>query len=343
MPDYFVFGGCLRSELTFPELTHTHGRVPDWMLRMGALSRNDDAEVISDVELSPTCRIRLTGGDGWFRYSHSCTGSFEVFADGRRILFEPAENGDLDGARADFVSRVLPYCVDHASITWLQGSAVRIGGGAVAFLGPSGSGKSTLAMALTRGGADHICDDTLPVDAGATPVIWPSDDIIRLCSDSRTRLASSARAIRRESDGKFVMTRRELGPDESSPASDAPASIRSPLAAIYVLKSSDPSPSDAPVARQLVPPSAAVSILMQNLKLGPLVTREAPARLLNQLCCIVQTVPVYELTVSRNWSVLGEVVEAVTAWHAYSGAAASCNTYFGVPHSSVVQSELISA
>ena len=134
MPDYFVFGGCLRSDLTFPELTHAHGRAPNWVLHRGTLSRNSDAEVISDVEHSPRCRIRLTRGDGWFRYFHSCTGSFEVFADGRRILFEPAKHGDLDRARADFVSRLLPYCVDHTSITWLHGSAVRIDEGAVSFL-----------------------------------------------------------------------------------------------------------------------------------------------------------------------------------------------------------------
>jgi len=316
MPDYFVFGGCLRSELTFPELTPAHGRVPNWMLRIGTLSRTDDAEVLSDVEVSPTCRIRLTVGDGWFRYSHSCTGSFEVFADGRRILFEPAEHGDLDGARADFISRVLLYCVDRASITWLHGSAVRIGGGAVAFLGAAGSGKSTLAMALTRGGADHICDDTLPVEAGVNPVIWPSDDVIRLHSDSRARLASSASAIRRESDGKFVMTRREVGSTPSSFPSDAWATTRCPLSAIYVLSSPDSSPNGAAVSRQLMTPTAAVSTLMQHLKLGPLITREAPARLLNQLFAIVQTVPVYELTVSRDWSLVDDVVERVTAWHA---------------------------
>ena len=126
MPDYFVFGGCLRSELTFPELTQAHGRAPDWFLRIGTLSRNDDAEVLSDVELSSTCRIRLTRGDGWFRYSHSCSGSFDVFAEGKRIFFEPAAHGDLNGARADFISRILLYCVDHTSITWLHGSAVGI-------------------------------------------------------------------------------------------------------------------------------------------------------------------------------------------------------------------------
>jgi len=161
MPDYSVFGGCLRSDLTFPDLTHAHDRTPNWMLRLGKLSKNGDADVLSDAELSPTCRIRLIRGDGWFRYSHSCTGSFEVFAEGRRILFERSAHGDLNGARADFVSRVLPYCVDHASLTWLNGSAVRIAGTAVAFQGPM-ERKSIIALALTHGGAGHTCEDTLP-------------------------------------------------------------------------------------------------------------------------------------------------------------------------------------
>lgn len=315
MPDYFVFGGCLRSELTFPELTHAHGCAPNWVLHRGTLSRNGDAEVVSDVELSPTCRIRLTCGDGWFRYFHSCTGSFEVFADGRRILFEPAEQGNLDGARADFVSRVLLYCVDHTSITWLHGSAVRIGEGAVAFLGPSGSGKSTMALALARAGAEHICDDTLPVEASGNPVVWPSDDIIRLCSDSRAQLASSASAIRRESDGKFVMTRREVAFGQSSSASVAPDYARRPLKAIYVLNPDESAQTGTTVSRRLVSPTTGIAVLMQHLKLRPVVSREDPVRLVKQLGAIVRAVPVYELTVSRDWSVVDEVVERLMSWN----------------------------
>jgi hypothetical protein len=315
MPDYFVFGGCLRSELTFPELTPAHGRAPNWILRMGTLSRNDDAEVLSDVGLSPTCRIKLTRGEGWFRYSHSCTGAFEVFAEGRRILFEPAKRGDLDGARADFISRVLLYCVDHASITWLHGSAVRVGGGTVAFLGASGSGKSTLALALARGGADHICDDTLPIEAGASPMVWPSDDIIRLCSDSRSHLASSASAIRRESDGKFVLTKREAGSGQSTSGGTG-ADARSPLSAIYVLNPRQSFDAGAAATRRIVSPTSAVAVLMQHLKLGPVVGREDPIRLVRQLGAIVRAVPVYDLSVARDWSRIEEVVDQVIGWHA---------------------------
>jgi hypothetical protein len=323
MPDYFIFGGCLRSEVSFPELTQIRDRTPNWILRMGTLSRTDDAEVLSDVELSSSCRIRVTRGEGWFRYSHSCTGSFEVFAAGRLILFEPSDKGDLDGARADFVSRVLLYCVGHGSITWLHGSAVCIGGGAVAFLGASGSGKSTLALALARGGADHICDDTLPVEAGLTPVIWPSDDIIRLCSDSRTRLASCASAIRRESDGKFVLTRRSVGSTQASFLSDGPGQARCPLSAIYLLNSAARFDNEDFVTRRLITPMSAVPALMQHLKLGPVVSCEDPARLLKQLGAIASAVPVFELGVSRDWSVVDDVVERVIAWHTQGSAPAS--------------------
>jgi hypothetical protein len=321
MPDYFVFGGCLRSELSFPELAESRGRTPNWTLRLGKLSTAADAEVLSDVELSSTCRIRLTRGNGWFRYQHSCTGSFEVFAEGRRIIFEPARNGDLDGARADFVSRVLLYCVDHSAITWLHGSAVRIGESAVAFLGPSGSGKSTLALALARGGAQHICDDTLPVEAGPTPVVWPSDGIIRLCSDSRSRLAASASAIRRESDGKFVMTRRGAETCEDPSVSDGPGSVRCPLAAIYLLTPGEHEESDGAVTRRSMKPTLAVAALMPHLKLGPVVRREDPARLVRQLGAIANAIPVFQLRVSRDWSAVDSVVETMIGWHTTGDAA----------------------
>jgi hypothetical protein len=322
MPDYFVFGGCLRSELSFPELAETRGRAPNWTLRLGTLSQPRNAEVLSDVELSSTCRIRLTTGDGWFRYDHSCTGAFEVFAEGRRILFEPSAKGDLNGARADFVSRVLLYCVDHTAITWLHGSAVRIGGSAVAFLGPSGAGKSTLALALAQGGAEHICDDTLPVDTTATPVVWPSDGIIRLCSDSRSRLAASESAIRRESDGKFVMSRRAAGSTESPSTLGEPASLRCPLAAIYVLTPDERVGSEAAVTRTVMKPTSAVAALMPHLKLGPVVRREDPARLVKQLGAIANAVPVFQLRVSRDWSAVDNVVETMLAWHTAGTAAA---------------------
>jgi hypothetical protein len=319
MPDYFVFGGCLRSELPFPELTETSGRTPNWTLNVGKLSRDDGAEILSCASLSRTCHVRVTRSDKAFRYSHSCTGTFEVSADGRHIAFEPVTGGDLNTARTDFVSRVLLYCVNGGGVTWLHGSAVRIANSAVAFLGPSGAGKSTIALALARAGALHICDDTLPVEGGPIPSIWPSDHVIRLRPDSRRHLASYASAIRRESDGKFVLTQQAVCPNRGGPSSDTQDTERTRLGALYLLNpvpmAESPHVADPHASRRLLPPRAAVPALMQHIKLGPVVRAEDPPHFMQQLGVIVRSVPVYELRVPRDWTVIDRVVAQVLAWH----------------------------
>lgn len=333
MPDYFVFGGCLRSELPFPELGETSGREPQWTLELGSLLPNDGAEVLSDAELSASCHVRVTRNHGAFRYAHSCTGAFDVSADGRRIVFEPSDKANLDAARTDFVARVLLLCVDHG-VTWLHGSAVRIGRSAVAFLGASGAGKSTLALALARAGAQHICDDTLPLETEPVPMVWPSDHVIRLRPDSKGRFASDAKSIRRESDGKFVLTRNALASADIALASDAPGSARSPLSVLYLLK---PVAPDARVAtaevieRRRIAPSAALPALMQHLKLGPVTRPEDPARMMRQLGAIARAVPVYELHVNRDWEVLDEVVTRIIAWQSEAESSSPANPTATIP------------
>jgi energy-coupling factor transporter ATP-binding protein EcfA2 len=322
MPEYFIFGGCLRSELAFPELTESRGRTPNWTLRLGTISLIDQGQILSDVEFSPTCRVTLSRGDGWLRYTHSCTGTFEVFANGKRIMFEPAPKGDIGIARTDFIARVLLHCVDRARVTWLHGSAVRIGARAIAFIGQSGAGKSTLALALARAGCEHVCDDTLPVEAGAPSIVWPSDHIIRLRADTRGRLASCAQATRRESDGKFILTGGAFHSGELTFAPKGPGASRTPLAAVYLLRPAALSLVGEPVSRRRVGPTSAVPGLMQHLKLDPVVGPEDPARLVRQLGTIASSTPVFELTVSRDWARIDDVVTRVLSWHTEPGDSA---------------------
>jgi hypothetical protein len=288
---------------------------------LAKLAPDNGAEILSDASLSRTCHIRITRSEKAFRYNHSCTGTFEVSADGHHVLFEPANNGDLNAARTDFVSRVLFYCVSHGSVTWLHGSAVRIADSAVAFLGPSGAGKSTVALALARAGAQHICDDTLPVEAAPEPVVWPSDHVIRLRADSRRHLASHVTAVRRESDGKFVLTQGTVCADEVARPAETSA-LRTPLGALYVLNSIPVSHSSylagQVVTRRLLPPRTAVPALMQHLKLGPVIRAEDPALYMRQLGAIVHSVPVFELCVPRDWAVVDKVVTQLIAWHSGS-------------------------
>jgi hypothetical protein len=315
MPDYLVFGGCLRSELPFPELAEAGDCEPTWNLRLASLPSDEEAEVLTDSRLSASCRIRVSRYEGRLRFFHSCAGTFEFSADGSDIVFDAERAVDTNAARTDFVARLLLMCADQERVTWLHGSAVRIGDSAIAFVGPSGAGKSTLSLALARAGAKHICDDTLPIEAGNPPVTWPSDWTIRLHDDSRARLASGANSVRRESDGKFIVTHESIGTD----AVDSGAECRAPLVALYLLAPAFPSPfagdGGTCATRRLIHPTAAMPALIQHLKLGILIGRDYPAKTMKSLAAIVASVPVFELKIVRDWSTIDEVVGQIYEWH----------------------------
>jgi hypothetical protein len=319
MHDYLVFGNCLRSELPFPELAESRGRDPRWTLRIADLASDDGAEVLSDSSLSSSCHIRISRHNGRLQFFHSCAGSFELSADGSDIVFDAKHAVDVNAARTDFVSRLLLMSVEHDRVTWLHGSAVSLGDAGIAFIGPSGSGKSTLALALTQMGAQHICDDALPIEAGDPPQIWPSDRTIRLCGDAKTLFASNVRAVRRESDGKFVMTHDAIESMATRRAAEIGSESRPPLAALYLLKPFDPSESSenagTRVSRRPIAPTAALPLLIQHLKLGAMMGPEYPARAMKQLGAIVASVPVFELRVAHDWSAIEVVVEQIADWH----------------------------
>lgn len=316
MPDYFVLGGCLRSELTLPELAESRDRAPDWTLTVGKLVPDNATQVLADSNLSPTCRVRVTLRDGHLRYDHSCAGTFEIAPSGREIVFDAAASHDLNAARNDLVARLLLYCVDRRNIAWLHGSAVRIENAAVAFLGRSGAGKSTLALALSQAGCEHVCDDVLPISCGGPgerPTIWSSDDIIRLHDDSKSRLALGAPFLRRESDGKFLLSHRTLEDTTSSSARTAAGRI--PLSAIYVLDPVAPTDGTTPLIRSLVQPRRALPLLIQHLKLPTVIRSDDPAQAMKQLGVVATAVPVFSLRVTRDWSALSAAVTQITEWH----------------------------
>lgn len=343
MPDYLVFGNCLRSELRFPELAESRGREPKWTLTLGSLGSDENDEVLSDSRLSASCRIRISRDNERLRFSHTCAGSFEVHPNGQ-IVFDADRAANVEAARTDLVARLLLMSANHDRVTWLHGSAVRIGGAAVAFIGASGSGKSTLALALARNGARHICDDALPIEIGNPPVVWSSDGIMRLCDDTRSRFASSVDSVRRESDGKFVVTQTALALDGAMHnADDADAlpdsalhcaESRSPLSALYLLTPFAPGipreVSGSGPTRRLIAPSSGVASLIQHLKLGALVAPDYPVKKMKQLAEVVSVVPVYELRIPRDWSRIGEVVSQLLDWHSQIPAGPSAGETSGL-------------
>lgn len=75
----------------------------------------------------------------------------------------------------------------------LHGSAVRVGGGAVAFLGYRGYGKSTTAINLYRKGYSLVADDILAIkfDETGTPYVYPAYLHVRLSDESYNNVKDS--------------------------------------------------------------------------------------------------------------------------------------------------------
>lgn len=319
MPDYFVFGGCLRSAIEFPELPEARGLAPSWTLEVGPLGEDAGSEPLGHLSLSPTCSTRISRRDRTYRYAHSCTGTFEVSDEGRRIVYEPSKHAHPDSVRMDVVARVLLLCVEQQSVLWLHGSAVAIGGRAVGFLGASGAGKSTMGLLLARAGAQPISDDTLPVAIGNAIDVWATDYTVRVNDDSRVEIAATMRALRRDADGKFVLPHAALeitSRDHAPPVTPE----RFPLDALYLMsaprESIGATAREEIASRERVRPMDLVRELMPHVKLGPIVRDGAPSRILFHIAALAERVPVYRLAVHRDLSRSMELASRMMSWHA---------------------------
>jgi len=159
-----------------------------------------------------------------------------------------------------------------------------------------------------------------PVVAGGQVYVGTNNELLRNPKEGGDR---GVLMCFRESDGKFVLASRGVVSTRASSAPGAPGHARFPLSAIYLLNSAEQADGEDVVTRRLLRPTLAVPALMQHLKLGPVVRREDPARLVKQLGEIASAVPVFELSVARDWSVVDDVVERVIAWHTHVNVPAS--------------------
>ncbi len=89
---------------------------------------------------------------------------FEISNDLKRVVVRP-----VTGGRSNVISIVLPgtvvaFLLSMGGQCVLHGSAVDIGGEALAFVGVSGQGKSTMAAMFCAEGAALVTDDVLPLE-----------------------------------------------------------------------------------------------------------------------------------------------------------------------------------
>lgn len=312
MSRYLVYGRCLESDLAFPELARAAGTWPaHWVLTTmphGA-APPADAPCLGEDVAQGDVRVRLRQAPGRFWLEFDDTGTFELGEGGRTLRWHRplAPVPELEAlARIDVLGRVLAVAFHMEGRLCLHGSAVSTGGAALGFLAPKFHGKSTLALAMVRAGAGLLTDDTLVVDpATPRPRALPGVHAVRLWGDSAARLVHADAASGLAEGDKLCLH-------------DLPGECRTecpvPLGAIYLL--SPAPPGDRPAAtRTPLPPTAAALALVAHGKLSPLLGRRQAAVALRRAVDVARSVPVYTLSLVRDYSRLDEVVAQLQAWH----------------------------
>lgn len=305
MPDYSVYGGSLRSEIPFSFLPIATS-APRWFFRRAPGAAPQSAgELLGEDRVDGSLRVRLYRHEAGFRLVYDDTGTFDVNASGTHIDWFAATGAVMEAVQLDVLGRVLPTAMYAAGALCLHGSAVQMNGGAVAFLAPKGHGKSTLAHALVAAGARLVTDDVAPIDLADAPRMRPGVPHLRLLRDAARHLRVGE-DHRTGPGGKVVIEPGNLF-DVSSETL--------PVAALYRLQPVRAEAAECAVFRTRLTGVAAAMALLPQVRLARLLGgTEAPV-LLDRASRLAERVPVFTLSVARDFQRLPDVVAQVLDWH----------------------------
>jgi hypothetical protein len=311
--DYLAFGGRLRSELEFPDLSPARGEGhPDWSLRIEASAPPASLEFRGSREIAPDWAFRLHRVENGLRLDYGGTGSYGIHSGGREIVWYPGTEPEdpalrMEMVRAILLGPVMALALHEAGVLCLHGSAVAIGDRAVAFLAPKFHGKSTLALALTDAGARLLSDDLVAVRPGEPPTVLPGVHSVRVMRDVADRVG--ARFPEATSTPGFKTTLTNLSPEDLawSPVG---------LAAIYLLAPKRELADGKSANRRALSPARAAAALAYGKKVtDELVGLVEAGSMLQSIADVVARVPVYELFLVRDLDRLPGVVREILAWH----------------------------
>ena len=307
MPDYSVFGGCFRSELSFPELPLLQEVPPTWTLRIVATPPLlGEGALVGEDQVESGMHVRLFRLQEGFRLVYNDTGTFDVPFEGSEIFWCPAPDADEDAARLDVIGYVFATLFHAGGAICLHGSAVALPLGGIGFVAPKMHGKSTLARALTRAGARLATDDAIPITVDTQAIMRPGVHQIRLRRDSAEHFARDLPEMQPGYGGKQVVT---------NIAEDRLLLEPVPLNALYVLAPVKPDGKRSAATRSLLSPVEAALGLVGQTKGACLFGRFESAAVLDRAHALVEAVPIYRLNVVRDFDRLDEVVQQILEWH----------------------------
>lgn len=305
MPHYAVYGSSLASSVEFPELAAAPEGAARWRFELVSALDEMRAPVVRGSELLyGEVYARLVTHGAGARVSVDDTADFDIFPDGSIAAVTRPGAWD-DFLRAHLLGRVLAMAMFQSGWLPLHGSAVATHDGVIAFLAPKGFGKSSLALALVHAGAALVTDDTLPIEPTSPPRAWPGVHSLRVHEDALAALAIAAQGVVTR-EGKVAL---HAMPDVR--LSTTPL----PLAAIYLLAPTESPERAQAVVRTPFSPVFAAGAVTAHVKIGRMLGPDAAATMLERVAPIVRSVPVLQLSVSRELPRLPDVARTILEWH----------------------------
>ena len=307
---YRAFGGVLESALAFPELVEATGDEPaQWTVRIVECEPPAvDVTLLGERQLGPEWyRLWRTPTGRRLEYSHA--GVFELSAGGAVIVWYRRSDAVPELVRSIVLGPALALALELSGYLCLHGSAVAIGGKAIAFLGPKHHGKSTLAAALTAAGAQLIGDDLVAVSPGLPPMLRPGVPSVRLWDDAVGALPlgemcdSVVRGVKTTASGfaERALTQGEIE-----------------LAALYLLVPADARGGVACSRAAVSAGAAAIGLAHQTKLPDSLVGMSAAGAQLAAAARLAMAVPVFTLSPVRDLGRLPAVADQILAWHSSS-------------------------
>lgn len=304
---YRIYNLALRSNIPLPELRDASCRRSDCEF---TLLRNTPLRVGRGARWRRHWQI---GGRPWLsvvdhRAAHVLRfhrlADFVVSGHPRQIACHADPKTPRDTIRHLLLDHVIPLVLSDGGHVVLHGSAIKVGGSGVAFLGPGGAGKSTLAASFGASGAGLLADDGVLVERrGRRIVAIPAYAGLRLWPETVADIGLRRGARR---PGAYDRTKQRIGPGQSRLS----FLVRPvPLRLAYVLVAPGPRQRRV-VIEPLSRRDGVVELVKQAYRLD-FTRRDQLANQLQQLSRISGTLELRRLRVPRGLTRLSEVRRAI--------------------------------
>jgi hypothetical protein len=234
----------------------------------------------------------------WLEFAYADGTTFDIDAAGRRICVTASAALPFDGVCEYLLGPILGVVMRLRGMVCLHASAVRVAGGALAFMGAAGAGKSTLAAAFANAGIGVLSDDTVALaPAAGAWMATPAYPRVRLWPDA-------AAALRVPLQAAIAGTRHQL---DLLPI-DRYVTTPTPLAAIYAIEFDDTVDG---VVMDTIGPAAALPLLSAHTFAHRVLTRELRMQEFHALADLADAVPVRRLRRPRNLEAIALVPDAI--------------------------------